>query len=188
MVGAVGFSLGANALLKSLGEEGEAHPADAAVGVSVPYDLRLGSINLSGGFNRVYDCRFVRTLRKKLEQKRNTYPELPSFNGSTLYEFDDQVTSIIHGFKDAEDYYARCSSRKFISSVKKPTLLIHSEEDPLCPIDGMPVGAIKENPHLNYIITDEGGHVGFWSEPEGWLNYIIISYLKEELALNVEEQ
>lgn len=185
-IGAVGFSLGGNALLKSLGEEQSSHPVAAAVGVSVPYDLRLGSINLSRGFNRVYDYRFLRTLRKKLELKRQDHPKLPRFSGSTLYEFDDQVTSVIHGFRDAEDYYARCSSRKFITDIKKPTLLIHSDEDPLCPIGGMPLAEIKKNPCLHYIITDEGGHVGFWSEPEGWLNYIITSYLKEELGLNKE--
>jgi len=187
LIGAVGFSLGGNALLKSLSEEGMAHPVITAVGVSVPYDLRLGSINLTGGFNRVYDYRFLRTLTKKLEQKKKHYPELPDFCGSTLYDFDDQVTSVIHGFRNAEDYYARCSSRKFISDIKKPTLLIHSDEDPLCPIDGMPLGEIKENPHLHYIITDEGGHLGFWSQPAGWLNYIITAYLAEELGLNEQE-
>ena len=180
-IGAVGFSLGANALLKSLGEEMESHPADAAVAVSVPYDLRLGSVNLSQGFNRIYDYRFLRTLRRKLDEKRQQYPELPRFNGSTLYEFDDQVTSIVHGFAGAEDYYARCSSRKFIADIRKPALMIHSDEDPLCPIAGMPLDKIKENPFLDYIITDEGGHVGFRSEPEGWLNYVIIEYLQKIL-------
>lgn len=180
-IGTVGFSLGANALLKSMGEEQGDHPAEAAVAVSAPYDLRMGSINLSKGFNRVYDYRFLRSLREKLEQKRKQYPELPQFTGSTLYDFDDQVTSVMHGFTDAEDYYARCSSRKFVADIWKPTLLIHSDEDPLCPIAGMPVDKINDNPNLDYIITDEGGHVGFMSEPQGWLNYVIISYLHKIL-------
>lgn len=182
-IGAVGFSLGANALLKSLGEEQEDHTADAAVAVSVPYDLRLGSINISKGFNRLYDYRFLRTLRKKLDAKRQEYPELPRFNGSTLYEFDDQITSVVHGFANAEDYYARCSSRKFVSDIKKPVLLIHSEEDPLCPFSGMPMSEIKENPFLDYIITEQGGHVGFLSEPKGWLNNAILCYLSERLRM-----
>ncbi|MGK7370690.1 MAG: hypothetical protein ACNS64_10790, partial [Candidatus Halalkalibacterium sp. M3_1C_030] len=65
--------------------------------------------------------------------------------------------------------------------IRKPALLIHSDEDPLCPIAGMPVAKIKENPYLDYIITDEGGHVGFRSEPQGWLNYVIIEYLRKML-------
>ena len=180
-IGAVGFSLGANALLKSLGEEMNHHPADIAVAVSTPYDLRMGSLNISKGFNRVYDYRFLRSLRTKLAEKRKQYPELPHFTGSTLYDFDDQVTSIVHGFAGAEDYYARCSSRKFLTDIRKPALLIHSDEDPLCPIAGMPLDKVKENPLLDYIITDEGGHVGFLSEPEGWLNYVILCYLEKYL-------
>lgn len=179
--GVAGFSLGGNALLKSLGEQQEGHPANAAVAVSVPYDLRMGAVNISKGFNKVYDYRFLRSLQKKLEEKRREYPDLPKFNGSTLYEFDDQVTSIVHGFANAEDYYARCSSRKFIADIKTSALLIHSEEDPLCPVTAMPVGKIKENPFLDYIITDEGGHVGFCSEPKGWLNKVIVNYLDHKI-------
>lgn len=179
-LGAVGFSLGANALLKSLGEEGSSHPADAAVAVSVPYDLRMGSITISKGFNRIYEYRFLRTLRKKLEFKRQKYPGLPRFTGSTLYQFDDQVTAPVHGFHGADHYYEECSSRKFLDSIHKPTLLIHSDEDPLCPIEGMPMHKINENDSLDYVITREGGHVGFWSRPRGWLNYVILNYLKRK--------
>jgi len=181
VIGAVGFSLGGNALVKSLGEEGEHHPVSAAVAVSVPYDLKRGSMVISTGFNRVYEYRFLRTLRKKLDQKRRKYPDLPRFNGSTLYEFDDQVTAKIHGFRDADDYYRRCSSKHFIGEIQRPTLLIHSREDPICPIEAMPVGDIRKNTALDYIITDSGGHVGYWSRPRGWLNQSIVDYLNRQL-------
>ncbi len=179
-IGAVGFSLGGNALLKSLGEEKEGHPVKAAVAVSVPYDLRLGSLQISRGFNKVYEYRFLRTLRKKLAEKRQTYSDLPRFDGNTLYEFDEQVTSVVHGFSGAEDYYRRCSARKFVEHIRKPTLVIHSEADPLCPIQAMPMDKINDNPFLDYVITREGGHVGFWSSPSGWLNYLIRNYFSRK--------
>ncbi|HKK46171.1 MAG TPA: alpha/beta fold hydrolase, partial [Balneolaceae bacterium] len=53
-IGAVGFSLGGNALLMSLAEDPEHHPVDAASSVSVPYDLYMGAKLLSRGFSRVY--------------------------------------------------------------------------------------------------------------------------------------
>lgn len=182
-VGAVGFSLGANALIKSLGEEQSSHPADAAVAVSTPYDLYRGSTLLSKGFNKVYQHYFLRTLRKKLALKRQSFPGLPKFEGSSLFAFDDQVTGPIHGFNGAKDYYRRCSSNQFIPVVKKPTLLIHSREDPLCPVDAMPMKNITDNPHTDYIITERGGHVGFWSKPAGWLNTIIANYLSDKLLV-----
>lgn len=180
-LGAIGFSLGGNALLKSLGEHGEEHPVDAAVAVSVPYDLALGSRVISEGFNRIYEYRFLRTLRKKLEEKRGRYPDLPTFSGNTLYEFDDQVTSRIHGFRDAEDYYESCSSTRFVPRIRKPALLIHSRMDPICPADAMPLAAIRDNPSLHYILTREGGHVGFWSRPGGWINETVGSWLADQL-------
>lgn len=70
---AAGFSLGGNALIKSLGELGSNHPISKAVAISPPYDLKLGSYNLQKGFNRIYEYRFMRTLKKKLEQKKNFF-------------------------------------------------------------------------------------------------------------------
>lgn len=180
-IGAVGFSLGGNALIKYLGEKQHSTPLQAAVAVSVPYDLRLGSIVLSKGFHRIYEYRFLRTLRKKLEEKRQRYPDLPTFSGSSIYEFDDQVTAVIHGFKGAEDYYERCSARRFIEDVKTDTLLIHSKKDPLCPVETMPLSKANENRYIDYIVTPEGGHVGFWSKPRGWLNFVIENYLSSNL-------
>ncbi|MGD8427571.1 MAG: alpha/beta fold hydrolase [Balneolaceae bacterium] len=182
-LGAVGFSLGGNALLMSLAEKNAGHPVDCAAAVSVPYDLYLGAKRLSRGFHRVYEYRFLRTLCKKLELKRQTYPELPTFTGSTLFEFDNQVTAPIHGFEGAIDYYEQCSSCKIIEDIRTPTLLIHSRQDPMCPIEAMPIGEIFENKFTDYIITEEGGHVGFWSRPQGWLNYVIGNYLDKKLLL-----
>lgn len=154
---------------------------EAAVAVSVPYDLQLGALLLSRRFHRIYEYRFLRTLRKKLNLKRQTFPNLPTFSGSSIYEFDDQVTSAIHGFKDADDYYEQCSGRRFVEHIKTDTLLIHSRQDPLCPIEAMPIAKINQNKFTDYIITEEGGHVGFWSKPRGWLNFVIENYLSSNI-------
>ena len=175
---AVGFSLGGNALIKSLGEEGDSHPATKAVAVSPPYDLKAGSLNLEHGFNKVYAYRFLRTLVEKLEQKRVAYPDLPTFSGKTIYQFDDQVTAPIHGFNSADHYYDTCSSKRFLADVKKPLLLVHSKEDTLCPLEFAPFNDIKENPFISTIFTQKGGHVGFISTPPNWLNETILSWLQ----------
>ncbi|MDX1618610.1 MAG: alpha/beta fold hydrolase [Balneolaceae bacterium] len=182
-MGAVGFSLGGNVLLKLLGEAGNRHSLDAAVAVSVPYDLAKGSKTISRGFNRIYEYRFLRTLTKKLELKRRIYPQLPRFTGHTLYEFDNQVTSVVHGFRDADDYYDTCSAEHFIGMIRTPSLLIHSREDPICPPGMMPLGKIRDNGSLYYIVTNKGGHVGFWSRPRGWLNRTILNFLSDKIDI-----
>ena len=175
---AVGFSLGGNALIKYLGEGNENHPVQKAVAVSPPYDLRGGSLNLEKGFNKIYTYRFIQTLRDKLKAKKEQFPELPSFSGNSIYDFDNQVTAPIHGFKDADHYYEECSSKNFLSSVKTPLLIIHSKQDTLCPLEFAPFDDIAGNPNIETIFTEKGGHVGFISSPRNWLNQTIISWLQ----------
>ncbi len=182
-IGAVGFSLGGNALLKSLGEFKYDHPVNVAVAVSVPYDLEFGAQHISEGFNRIYEYNFIRTMKHKLRKKHKIYPDLPEFNGTTLYGYDDKVTAPIHGFEDAEDYYTSCSAHHFINDICRPTLLIHSRQDPICPGEMIPEKQIEANDCLSYIITEEGGHVGFWSRPQGWLNKTIMNFFEQNFDI-----
>ncbi len=70
-IGAAGFSLGGNVLLKHLGERGHDAGIAAAVAVSVPYDLAGCAARLSGGLaGRTYGSHFLRALRRKVRAKR----------------------------------------------------------------------------------------------------------------------
>lgn len=176
---AVGFSLGGNALVKYSGEEGSGSRVKRAVAVSPPYDLKAGSLNLQQGFNRIYEMNFLKTLVEKLEQKRQLIPDLPRFKGKSVYDFDDQVTALLHGFNDADDYYHQCASKHFYREVKTDLLVVHSREDTLCPIEYAPVNVMKENPHITTCFTDEGGHVGFLSNPPDWLFRLITNWFDD---------
>lgn len=171
-----GFSLGASSMLNYLKKYGTHHPVRSAAAVSTPFELKKGSLNLEKGFNRIYSRQFLVTLNQKLKQKKEQFRDLPDFNGSTLYDFDDQVTAPIHGFDSADHYYETCSSAYFMDQVQTPTLLIHSMEDPLCPFRWVPHNEIALNSKLETCFTQKGGHVGFWSLPPGWLNRVITDY------------
>ncbi|HET8866162.1 MAG TPA: alpha/beta fold hydrolase [Gracilimonas sp.] len=175
---AVGYSLGANALVKYLGEEKDQSLVQRAVAVSPPYDLKEGSIRLQHGFNRIYEIRFLKTLVEKLELKRQTFSDMPEFHGNTIYEFDDQVTAKLHNFEGADDYYHQCSSKHFYGDVKTDLLVIHSKEDTLCPIEFAPSDMMNQNPCIQTCFTDEGGHVGFLSSDPGWLYRVILKWLR----------
>lgn len=72
----IGFSLGANALLKLLAETGAGAPIDAAVAVSTPFDLAACARALdapwSGG--ALYRRAFLKTLRVKALGKVREHP------------------------------------------------------------------------------------------------------------------
>jgi len=176
---AVGFSLGGNVLLKYLGERGSQSVIDAAVAVSVPYDLKVGSLRIGRGINKIYQHYFLRSLNKKLKMKRNNIDDIPHFTGRTLYDFDDQITSKLHGFSNAEEYYRTCSSQRFLSEISKPSLLIHAHDDPLCEMETVPLQTINKNSYLKPLMVKQGGHVGFWSTPRGWLRSITTRFVNQ---------
>lgn len=164
-----GVSLGGNVLLKWLGERGDSLPdrIRAAAAISVPFDLERGSRHISRGFSRVYERHFLKTLRRKAAAKLSRFPGLfdddALLRARTLYDFDEVVTGPIHGFRGAHDYYLRSSSLRFLSGIRRPTLLVSAMDDPFLPsevLDQVSVVA-RDNPFLTTEFTRRGGHVGF---------------------------
>mgnify|MGYP002780614796 FL=1 len=164
-LGAVGFSLGGNVLLKYLGEEGEAAPLRAAVAVSVPFDLAAGAAKLERGMGRVYTRHFLRKLRGKSLEKAHLLDAREHAarlrRARTLRQFDDAATAPLHGFRDAEEYYSASSAARYLHAIRLPTLLLHSVDDPFLPASAVPRAVVLANPHLVDGFTNSGGHVGF---------------------------
>ncbi|HEX8964031.1 MAG TPA: alpha/beta fold hydrolase [Rhodocyclaceae bacterium] len=165
---AAGVSLGGNALLKWLGEQGRAAHAvvDAAAGISAPLDLAAANEALSRGFGLAYARHFLRTLVPAALAKLARHPGL--FDAAavtaarTLRDFDDAVTAPLHGFADAADYYARSSAGQFLPGIEVPTLVLNARNDPFLPAAALPRRA---GPAVVLEQPDEGGHAGFVCGP-----------------------
>lgn len=183
-VGAVGFSLGGNVLLKMMGErdDGGVGILDAAVAISVPYDLAAGSRLMERtAMGRAYTAYFIRSLRKKVRTKAERLSEVLDveavLRARTIWDFDERATAPLNGFSDATDYYTRSSSAPVLSRIKVPTLLLHAANDPFLPPESIPVDDARENPMLTLVLRPSGGHVGFlegtpwaprfWGDEEG---------------------
>lgn len=189
---AVGFSLGGNALLKYLGEEGAAARLKAAVAVSVPYDLDAGERHLDKDpVSRFYVRHFLDRLRAKARQKEADLIGLCDVQAiaraRSFREFDDAATAPLHGFTDAADYYARSSSLHFLAAIRRPTLLIHARDDPFLPAGALPRQAVAHSRWLDAAWTEKGGHVGFiagppW-RPEFWAESEAARYLSLRLSV-----
>ena len=167
---AAGVSLGGNALLKWLGEQGGAAAAviTAAAAVCAPLDLTACGHQLGRGFNRIYTQNFLRTLKRNAALKLARFPGCVDakkmFAARSLYAFDDAVTAPLHGFCGVEDYWRRASAKPLLGSIAVPTLLLNARNDPFLPAAALP--------HLHEVgraVTLElplaGGHVGFVSGP-----------------------
>jgi predicted alpha/beta-fold hydrolase len=169
-LGALGFSLGGNVLLKLLGEEEEDQRAlvGAAAAVSVPYDLSAGVAHLEGSpVGRFYARYFLTSLMKKVQAKEEMLATLLDlekvYESRTLSGFDDVATAPLHGFSDAQDYYRQSSSVRFLKGIRVPTLLIHALNDPFLPEQAIPGETMARNPSITPLVLRSGGHVGFLS-------------------------
>ena len=180
----VGFSLGGNLILKYNGDGlfSLSPKIKANVAISVPVDLKGSSISLKRCENVLYRWRFIRTLSKKMHLKHQQFPNeldvAPLKKVKTLTDFDDFFTSKINGFKDAEDYYLRASSKQFIPNITKPTLLINALDDPFLSESCFPISEAKENSKFNLMTPSYGGHVGFISKGAFyWSEIQILNFL-----------
>ena len=188
-LGTVRHCLGGNVLLKFLGEQGakNAAPVSAAVAISVPYDLLAGAIALErGGMARIYSGYFLRSLLAKVRAKQEILANILDLDAvwasATLQQFDAAATAKLHGFAGAEDYYRKSSSNRFVQSVRTPTLLLHSQDDPFLPPAALPLSVIEANPFLTLVFTRRGGHVGFFEggplwNPAFWMEEQSASFL-----------
>ena len=177
-VHACGLSLGGNALLKWLGEQGNAASGivSGAVSVSAPLDLAAAGHALGRGFNLAYTRMFLDTLKRKAAEKLIRFPG--SFDGAamrasgTLYEFDNAVTAPLHGFRDTDDYWLRASSWPLLAGIQAPTLVLNARNDPFLPEHAL-ARARDASKHVTLEFPKHGGHVGFLSGPfpghHGWL-------------------
>jgi predicted alpha/beta-fold hydrolase len=192
-MGAVGFSLGGNALLKYLGEHGQAGAAasvDAAGAISVPYDLAAGERVLSRGPSRIYLAYLMRKLRRKVKVKTDILRDHIDVDtvlaARTFREFDEWGTAPLHGFAGADDYYRRSSSAAFLTDIRTPTMLVHALDDPFLPASAVPRDAAAGNPALHTSFVPVGGHVGFVQgsplAPDFWAESAVARFLATRLG------
>lgn len=161
-LGLVGFSLGANVVLKYMGESG-AH-VQAAAAVSPPFDLDRGADKLNQGVGQFYLERIMRSLRQKAELKAAQLDRLVDLNAvraaRTFREFDE-AWAPIHGYASAKDYYTQCSSRNFLAAIRRPTLILRALDDPFFEAAAVPHQLLADNDCLHVSLPAHGGHVAF---------------------------
>lgn len=191
---AVGYSLGGNVLLKWLGESANAGRLETGVAVSVPFDLADASRVIEQGMSRIYKWELLDRMRRSSIRKFNRvkapFP-LPNIRKiRTFRAFDDKLTAPLHGYRDADDYYARCSSRFFLKNIHVPTLILHAADDPFM----SPASVPREDelsPAVTLELSQQGGHVGFVNgsllRPNMWLAERISLHLQERLAVETSK-
>jgi len=164
---ALGVSLGGNALLKTLGEQGqEASWLASCAAISAPMDMVASGQALSHTWagRYLYSPYFLRSMRRKLQEKAQRFPGtidvLRLGQLKTLRDFDDYYTAPMHGYRDVLDYWTQASSLPLLRHVAVPTLILNARDDPFVPAPCLP-GSRDASAQTLLHQPAQGGHVGF---------------------------
>ncbi|MDX1443186.1 MAG: hydrolase [Gammaproteobacteria bacterium] len=183
---AIGYSLGGNALLKWLGENGRQDLVETGIAASVPFRLAECSEAVNEGLSKIYQKHLMGRMKATAIAKQDLIraaghdPEIHSLK--TFRDFDEALTAPLHGFASADDYYDRCSSIRFLESICTPTLVIHAKDDPFMR-ETTPPTEDEISDFVEVELSEHGGHVGFVSGRWPWKpRYFLEERMFEHLA------
>ncbi|GJQ58699.1 MAG: alpha/beta fold hydrolase [Candidatus Scalindua sp. AMX11] len=184
----IGFSMGGNLTLLYLGQKSGQidNKIERAVVFSVPCDLKASTHELAKFKNKIFMRRFLVALHKKIRAKMEVMPGQINDDGYHLIKnfkmYDDKYTAPLHGFKNAEDYWKRCSSNQFIPEIKIPTLIVNARNDPFIADGCYPIKETSSSKYVFLEIPRSGGHVGFIQfkkDKSYWSEERAIEFLKQ---------
>ncbi len=170
-----GFSLGGNIVLKYLGEKREIPSIiKSGVAVSAPCDLYDSLLEINKPKNLIYEQRFIKHLKAKLYERQVAFPDKISIKEikacKSLMDIDNLYTSKAHGYKNAIDYYTKCSSKQFLKNITTPTLILSAKNDSFLGQKCYPIDEAKANSNVFLEIPNYGGHVGFYTNKSVYYN------------------
>jgi predicted alpha/beta-fold hydrolase len=160
----VGYSLGGHVTLRyaALGADPRVR---AVAAVCPPLDLDASARAIDAPERLVYRKNILRGLLEIYEEvaARRSVPVSvdEARRIRTIREWDARTVAPRHGFRDAEDYYAKVSVAPILTKLSVPALLVFAESDPLVPEFVVRPALREHSSGLDVRWIERGGHVGF---------------------------
>lgn len=178
----IGFSMGGNIALGTLADASSQSIGNLRRGIAVspPVDLSKCCRELRTGFRNVYDKYLIRFL---VQRWRATGGQLMGPRPNSIYQFDDQITAPLSGFRDAEDYYANASSGPRLRNVTLPTRILAAKDDPVVAYSA--IEKAERSQHVELFTTESGGHLGYLSNKSlvsdrRWMDWLVAEWMSSE--------
>ncbi|KAL3797146.1 hypothetical protein HJC23_000484 [Cyclotella cryptica] len=208
-----GFSLGANVILKALGQMGaSAVDKYGIVGAAVagaPFDLEQNYKQFHN--DPISRLVYVNSLLRKLKQKAHEiltvqydgdisaagFDYLSSIEATTIYEIENACVAPLFGFYNFLDYYRKTSCGYYLERICVPTYIVNARDDPFInslfvPWDkvyGQESGQDVDGggAPIKIVMTENGGHLGYiFHQVDSEWKGVKASWISEELASFVD--
>ncbi|PIA41004.1 hypothetical protein AQUCO_02300049v1 [Aquilegia coerulea] len=164
---AVGTSIGANVLVKYLGEEGDNTHLAGAAAICSPWDLLVCDRFINRRLvQRFYGRAITIGLQIYARTHKSIYSRLVDWEGiqksRSVRDFDKNATCILGKYETADTYYRNCSSAGYVKNVAVPLLCISALDDPVCTREAIPWDECRANKNIVLATTPHGGHLAFF--------------------------
>ena len=160
----IGFSYGANQLVKYLGQKNnKKKKITAGISISNPYEFII-SARLA--HDKIYNRMLLMFLQKVVRRTKKQLIDLNVnvdliLNTNQITDFDDFYTSYLFGFRGADDYYRNISSVNDMKNIDVPLLCISAKDDQICFKESIPFEEVKLNKNIALLLTSHGTHSCF---------------------------
>ncbi|KAK9077068.1 hypothetical protein SSX86_005403 [Deinandra increscens subsp. villosa] len=163
----VGTSLGANMMVKYLGEDGDDILIDGAAAVCCPWDLLLCDRFIGrNAVQRFYDKALGAGLKRYAKKHQDFFTRLSDWDGiekaRRVREFDTSGTCRVGKFDTADIYYRESSCVGYVGRIKVPLLCISALDDPVCTKEALIWDECRVNKNIILATTQHGGHLGYF--------------------------
>eukprot|EP00250_Pteridium_aquilinum_P035334 c915_g1_i1 orf=464-2509(-) len=164
---AVGTSIGANILVKYLGEEGEKTPLGGAAAICCPWDLVVCDRFISRKLiQKFYDIILAFGLRSYAAVHQAVLSQMADWDliskARSVRDFDNHCTCIVGQYETVDTYYRKNSSAYYLPSVSIPLFCISALDDPVCTKEAIPRDECRVNANVVLGLTRHGGHLAFF--------------------------
>jgi len=164
-LGMVGVSAGSGLLITYLGMEGDSTPVDAACALCPAYDLRrafrVAQENPSIDRHILNSVkRLFMAQNEELLSAHSLLGFINCSNSSTVAEFIEAHVPFT-GCSDLEDYYAQHNPVGWMTRVRRPLLIVNSEDDVACLAENIREDIVRSQPGVLLLRTPRGSHISF---------------------------
>ena len=172
----VGHSMGGSMLVKYASVAGANCPLHAIATISSPYSLSAHQKRLESSLSwRLLNLITSSAARLSLYRLWLTEPRsrqhLTSIKwwdlltAMSLRELEAATICPMNGFSDPEQYYAFATAD--LERIEVPLLAMHARDDPVIGIAELPLAELRARPRITLVLTDRGGHLGYFGSDEG---------------------
>jgi predicted alpha/beta-fold hydrolase len=103
----------------------------------------------------------------------------------TWREFDDEYTIKANpSFSCVAEYYNQASCLHKVKDIKVPTLVLQSRDDPIVPVDCLPIDECVANENVITALTRFGGHVWYFegaNVKSRWFTHATTEFLNKAM-------